>query len=86
MPVLLEKADGQFTPKDEDGRWRMMEWLMVQMGGEPDNSYQQRCLRQHQDRLVSVVVVDAASPGALDHLSRLAEQGARHRVGWLLGR
>jgi GST-like protein len=32
MLYLSEKNGGRFTPQDEDGRWRMMEWLMVQMG------------------------------------------------------
>lgn len=32
MLYLSEKNGGKFMPKDEDGRWRMMEWLMVQMG------------------------------------------------------
>lgn len=33
--ILLYLADktGQFAPTDEVGRWRMMEWLMFQMGG-----------------------------------------------------
>jgi GST-like protein len=29
---LAEKC-GKFMPKDEAGRWKVMEWLMVQMGG-----------------------------------------------------
>ena len=33
MLYLSEKTGGKLVPKDDQGRWRMMEWLMVQMGG-----------------------------------------------------
>ena len=31
LMYLAEKA-GQLLPSDEDGKWRVMEWLMMQMG------------------------------------------------------
>ncbi len=33
MLYLSKKAGGKLVPSDEAGYWRMMEWLMVQMGG-----------------------------------------------------
>ena len=32
MLYLSEKTGGKLAPKDEAGRWRMMQWLMMQMG------------------------------------------------------
>ncbi len=31
--LYLAEKSGKLMPKDEDGRWRAMEWLMWQMGG-----------------------------------------------------
>jgi GST-like protein len=30
--MYLAEKSGKFMPSDEDGRWRTMEWLMMQMG------------------------------------------------------
>ncbi len=30
--MYLAEKTGKLMPKDEDGRWRVMEWLMMQMG------------------------------------------------------
>jgi L-fuconolactonase len=51
--------------------------VMIQINGQFDNDYQLECVRQHPDRLSSVVLVDTADPAAPATLERLAEQGAR---------
>jgi L-fuconolactonase len=51
--------------------------VLVQMGGQYDNSYQVECVRGHPDRLASVVLVDVAEASAADALSELVDEGAR---------
>lgn len=50
--------------------------LLIQIGGQYDNTYQADCVARYPDRLASVVMVDATQPDAPDALARLAEQGA----------
>jgi L-fuconolactonase len=56
--------------------------ILIQIIGEYDNSYQRDCVRQHPDRLVSVVHIDGVLASAPRELERLAEEGA---VGVRLG-
>jgi L-fuconolactonase len=58
-------------------RYGVEQALLVQYMGQYDNGYQAECVRRYPDRLASVVLVDARSPGAVEELKRLAEQGAR---------
>lgn len=51
--------------------------LVIQMLGEYDNSYQQRCAVAHADRLTSFVGIDWTLPNARDTLRLLADAGAR---------
>ncbi len=51
--------------------------VLVQMGGQYDNSYQFDCVQEHGDRLASAVLVDTALHSAPDDLSELVDQGAR---------
>ena len=50
--------------------------LLIQIGGQYDNSYQAECVARYPNRLASVVMVDAGQPDAPDTLRSLAEQGA----------
>ena len=50
--------------------------LLIQIGGQFDNSYQNECVARFPGRLASVVMVDTSRPDAPDALSALAEQGA----------
>ena len=50
--------------------------LLIQMGGQYDNTYQAECVARYPDRLASVVMVDVGKPDAPDTLTALAEQGA----------
>jgi L-fuconolactonase len=51
--------------------------VLVQMGGQHDNSYQAECVAKYPDRLVSVVLVDVSGEAAPDELAALVEEGAR---------
>lgn len=51
--------------------------VLVQMGGQYDNSYQDECVGKYPDRLVSVVLVDVSADDAPDKLAALVAQGAR---------
>lgn len=51
--------------------------VLVQMWSELDNSYQAECARRFPDRFASVVMVDTASPTAVDALKRLVDEGAK---------
>ena len=51
--------------------------VLVQMGGQYDNSYQDECVALYPDRLVSVVLVDVGADDAPDKLTALVERGAR---------
>ncbi|MEM7031865.1 MAG: amidohydrolase family protein [Chloroflexota bacterium] len=50
--------------------------ILIQIGGQYNNSYQVECVAKHPDRLASVVIVDAAHPDALAHLEQEKEAGA----------
>ena len=50
--------------------------LLIQIGGQYDNTYQAECVARYPDRLASVVMVDAGQPDAPDTLTSLAEHGA----------
>lgn len=50
--------------------------LLIQMGGQHDNTYQAKCVARYPDRLASVVLVDVGRHDAPDTLTSLAEQGA----------
>jgi L-fuconolactonase len=50
--------------------------LLIQIGGQYDNTYQTECVARYPDRLASVVMVDAGRPDAPETLAALAEQGA----------
>ena len=50
--------------------------LLIQMGGQYDNSYRSECVARYPDRLASVVMVDVNLTDAPDTLTSLAEQGA----------
>lgn len=50
--------------------------VLTQYSGQFDNSYQAECVRRFPDRLVSVVVVDTASPDAPQKLNEWVEDGA----------
>ena len=58
-------------------RYGVAQALLVQYMGQVDNAYQAECVRRYPDRLASVVLVDARSPGAAEQLGRLASEGAR---------
>jgi L-fuconolactonase len=50
--------------------------VLIQIGGQLDNSYQTECVQRHPDRLASVVMVDTTRPDAPETLTALAEMGA----------
>jgi L-fuconolactonase len=49
--------------------------ILIQIMGQANNDYQAQCVRQHPDRLTSVVGVDAASIDAIATLERHAADG-----------
>ncbi|MDP8924987.1 MAG: amidohydrolase family protein [Chloroflexota bacterium] len=58
--------------------------ILIQIGGQFDNSYQTECVRRYPDRLASVVCVDPArsdAPGALERLAAEGATGVRLRPG-----
>ncbi len=72
--VWYEPVESLLRQMDANG---VEKAVLVQMGGEYDNSYQFDCVQAHPDRLASVVLVDVGSDTAPDELSRLVDQGAR---------
>src|SRR5215469_3625471 len=56
--------------------------ILIQIIGEYDNTYQTECVRQHPDRLASVVHINGNEAAAPSVLERLATEGA---VGIRLG-
>mgnify|MGYP001164630499 FL=1 len=50
--------------------------VLIQCMGAYDNTYQTQCVRQYPERLVSVVLIDAARDDASEALEREAEAGA----------
>ncbi len=50
--------------------------VLVQQGGQFDNSYLLECARRYPDRFYAVVLVDAGRPDAVGQIQALAEQGA----------
>jgi L-fuconolactonase len=61
---------------DEMGRCGVDQAILIQIGGQFDNSYQTECLRRYPGRFASVVIVDTDRPDAPAELARLAEEGA----------
>jgi L-fuconolactonase len=61
----------------EMDRSRVERAILIQIVTEYDNSYQQECVRNHPDRLVSVVHLDGTQPSAPRELEHLAADGAR---------
>jgi L-fuconolactonase len=63
-------------------RYEVQHAVLIQVRGQTDNEYQFDCVERFPDRLVSVVVVDAASPDAPSELERLKARGARGVRFW----
>lgn len=63
------------TLLDQMDRNGVAQAVLIQMLGQLDNDYQQRCVRRHPRRFVSVVAVDAERPDACDKLAALAAEG-----------
>src|SRR5919202_3696972 len=50
--------------------------VLIQMGGQTENSYQAECVRRYPGRFASVGIVDTQHPDAERALERLAEERA----------
>lgn len=80
--VWFEPVDTLLYHMDRNG---VEQAVLVQMIGQPDNSYQTDCMRRFPDRFVSVGLVDVDAPDAVLAVERLAEAGAtgiRLRPSW----
>jgi L-fuconolactonase len=49
--------------------------VLVQHGGQTDNSYLADCVRRWPDRFVAVALIDHSSPLAVDEVRRIAKSG-----------
>lgn len=72
-PVWYEPVE---TLLDQMDRNEVAQAVLVQILGQFDNAYQQRCRQYHRDRFASVIAVDASRADAVHVLTQLAEEGA----------
>ena len=68
-----EPAESLLFEMDQHG---VQHALLVQIGGEYDNSYQAQCVAAYPERLSSIVLVDVAQADAPDKLAAEAARGA----------
>jgi L-fuconolactonase len=71
-PSWYEPVESLLFQMDRNGVERA---VLVQMNGQPDNEYQREAVKRFQDRLASVVWLEAEKPDACERLERLADQG-----------
>jgi len=73
-PIWYEPVETLLQQMDRNG---VQQATLVQLLGQFDNGYVLDCSRRHPERLVAVVALDPADPGAVTELARLAAAGAR---------
>ncbi|MBT5872281.1 MAG: amidohydrolase family protein [Candidatus Latescibacteria bacterium] len=78
-PYWYEPVESLLYQMDHNG---VEKAVLIQLGGQFDNTYQSECVRGYPDRLTSVVIVDSSRTDACELLEREAELGA---VGIRLG-
>src|SRR5262245_27213940 len=72
-PIWYEPVETLLYHLDANG---VEQAVLVQQGGQFDNSYSLECTRRYPDRFYAVVLVDARQADACERLRQWAEQGA----------
>jgi L-fuconolactonase len=73
-PIWYEPVESLLYHLDANG---IDQAVLVQQGGQVDNSYLIECVQRFPDRFYAVVMVDAKAEDACEQLQDWAEQGAR---------